>query len=160
MAYAVFDPREDFRNKVGTSHFLYDADVSCVSVSNDIEDTIWVPMLFPSEVRGHGEMYPMPFIEMVLVSSTGETHNIGGDRRYDTALIDFNLYFTDVDGLTPYTFEKDVLNKIYNSTVSYRNIVSSCTFIEPIQVREITEFNENKQLVYHYVITCRGIQYQ
>jgi len=159
MTYTAYDPREYIRQTVGTSKYLYDNDYYCVYVTDNNDDTVYIPLLFPYEARTQ-EMFPMPFIELTMVVATGETHNIGGDVRRDEFLIDFNLYFTETDNITPQTFEKSVLDYIYNKIVTNRYSISTCTFIEPMSSREILELDDNKEVVFHYVITCRSMRYQ
>ena len=93
MAYSSLDIRETLRNAIGTSYYMNEQDVLCVTVTDDYNDTVYIPLLMPSEARS-GNVFEMPFIEMNIVDMPSRYSNIGGDIRYQEVYIDFNLYYT------------------------------------------------------------------
>jgi len=107
----------------------------------------------PSEVRTQ-ELYPMPFIEMNLVTQPVRVHNVQGDVREQEAYIDFNFYYTDTDNVDSTTFGKIVCDEIVNKIMTYRHDVSSCSWMEVVNDgREIIETDgSGKQVVFHRVV--------
>jgi hypothetical protein len=151
MPYEAFDPRTEIRDMIGYTRYIEGQDRSTVSVNNDVNDIVYVPLLMPDEVRG-GIMPSMPFIEMTQITSPAETHNIGGDVRFMKSFIDLNIYYTKDRYITPHVFGKNISDEIVNKIVENR---SSCSFMfmEIINDgREIIEDVDGKQIVFHKVV--------
>jgi len=158
MTYKSFDPRINIRNKIGYSiDFNHDdVDESTISVTDSYSDTVFLPLLMPSEVRT-SELYPMPFIEMTLVSSPCFLHNIGGDIREQEAYIDFNIYYTDTDNIDATSFGKTVADELVLQLMTYKNSVSTVSELEPVDDgREIIETDgTGKQVVFHRIVKVK-----
>ena len=158
MAYSSLDIRETLRNAIGTSYYMNEQDVSCVTVTDDYNDTVYIPLLMPSEARS-GNVFEMPFIEMNIVDMPSRYSNIGGDVRYQEAYIDFNLYYTNTDNITPETFGKAVFDELIDRLVSNRSSISGVMVVEVISDgREIIE-NDGKTIVFHRVLTIKANNY-
>ena len=63
----AFDPRVYIRNQIGYTKYMDREDRSTVSVVDDRNDKVYIPLYLPGEVRT-GDLPTMPFIEMVLVT--------------------------------------------------------------------------------------------
>lgn len=153
MAYYSFDPRQDLRATIGTllDYNTDGVDEYVISVTNDYNDTVYIPLLMPAETRS-GEPYPMPFVEMVLVSSPAKVHNIAGDIREQDAYIDMNIWYTNQDTLTAYNFGKTVADKIVDLVMIYRYSTPSSCWCEVLD--DGREMNEDvgKKVVFHRVV--------
>lgn len=166
MTWNAFDPRTNLISSIGYRYdFNFDdIDESCVSVTypslGKKGDTCYIPMFQPDEVRT-GELPIFPFIEITLVSSPKQTHNIGGDTHLRECYFDFNLYIVDNDYITVKEMAPLIRSEIANRIATYRASVSKCTFVEVINDgREIIEsYDGGKQKVFHYVMECYAIDY-
>jgi len=154
MSYFSFDPREDIRNTIGYKlDFNHDnKEESVLTVHDDYNEDIYIPLLLPEETRT-GEVYPMPYIEMLLVSSPANVHNCQGDVREQKAYIDFNIWYTNQDNISSTTFGKKIADKIIDEIMLCRCSVPSVYWMEVINDgREIIEPEINNQVVFHRVV--------
>lgn len=152
MALYSFDPRENIRTAIGYTKYVYDEDRSTVSVTDDWDDTLFIPLYLPGEVRT-GDMPNMPFVEMTLITTPVNTWNIGGDVKEQDCYIDFNIYYTDTENITATTFGRTVANELVDKIIESRSSVASCYFMEVVNDgREIIEQVEGKQIIFHRVL--------
>lgn len=153
MAYYSIDPRKDIKDTIGyTLDYNNDnVDESVVTVVDDYGDNVYLPLLLPEQTRA-GKIYPMPFIEMQLVTSPGQVHNVQGDVREQKAYIDFHIWYTNTDNISACTFGKKVSDKIVDLIMIYRHSVPSLMWMEVINDgREIIE-EVNNQVVFHRIL--------
>ena len=117
-------------------------------------------MYLPGECRT-GELPPMPFIELSMITSPAEAHNIGGDVRFTTAYIDFNIYYADTDEIVATEFGKTVADEIVDKVTQNRCSVTGTYFVEVINDgREIIESDtKGKNVVFHRVVETKIINY-
>lgn len=152
MSYTSSDIRIQIRDTIGYDRYMYENDMSTVSVTDNWGDPVYLPLLLPSEVRGD-DLPPMPFIEMVLISSPASNLNIGGDVRNMDVYMDFNIYYVDKPNITASLFGKQVSDEIIDKITSYRNSVPSSYYVEVINDgREIIEQEQGKSVVFHRVL--------
>jgi len=153
MGYTAFDPRVAIREAIGYTQYINDTDISTVSVEDSWGDTVYIPLWLPGEVRS-GNIPEMPFIEMKLVSSPASPLNIGADRREQDCYLDFHLYYTNTENITPTIFGKAVADEIINLITTNRCAVSSVSFMEVIN--DGLEYSEsgsdNTTIIFHRVI--------
>lgn len=152
--YYSFDPRWDIRETIGTKidYNTDDVDEYCLPVLDDYRDTIYVPLFTPGETQAE-DPYPMPFIEMLLVSSPARVHNVQGDVREQDAYIDFNIWYTNTDNISSVSWGKKVSDKIVDSIMTYRHSVTSTHWVEVVNDgREIIENPTGKQIVFHRIV--------
>ena len=156
ISYWSFDIRDNIRNKIGTARDVDgdDQDELTISVVDDWNDTIYIPLFVPADVRT-GEMPNMPFVEMTMVDTPVRTHNVQGDVKFQEAYIDFNIYYTNTDHISATTFGRVVADEIVSKITDNRHSVPSCYFCEVINDgREIIEsYNEGKSVVFHRVVS-------
>jgi len=153
MSYTSFDPRAAIRSQIGYTRYIDDADYSTVSVTDDWDDPVYVPLLLPGEVRT-GDMPEMPFIEMTLITSPASAMNIGADVREQDCTIDLNVYYVDTDRITPTTFGATIANEIVDKITNNRCLVSGCSFVEVVNDgREyLEEYEDGKSVIFHRVV--------
>ena len=153
MAYYSMDPRKAIKDTIGyTLDYNNDnIDESIVSVNDSYGDAVNIPLLLPEETRS-GKVYPMPFIEMLLLTSPGRVHNVQGDVREQKAYIDFHFWYTNMDNISGCTFGKAVADKLIDLIMVHRHSVPSVMWMEVLNDgREIIEEMEN-QVIFHRII--------
>jgi len=154
MSYDSLDLRSTIRSQIGYTRYVDRVDRSTVSVDDDRGDKVFVPLLLPGEVRT-GDLPNMPFIEMVLVSSPASVANIGGDVREQDCYIDFNIYYTNTDHITPSIFGKTIADEIIDKITENRSSITGSYFVEIVNDgREIIEVEEGKSVIFHRVLEC------
>lgn len=159
MSYSSSDIRERIRNRIGSTRYINNDEVSTISVTDDYDDLVYIPIYLPSECRT-GDMKPFPFVEMTLVTSPTKATDIGGGVRDMDVYMDFNIYYTDTENITATTFGKTVSDKIIDRITTYRSSTPSSYFVEIINDgREILEQEEGKQVVFHRVLECHVKNY-
>ena len=161
MAYYSFDPRVDIRNQIGYTRYVHGDDRSTVSVTDDLDEIIYIPLYLPAEVRT-GELPNMPFVEMTLISSPASSISIGGNVREQDCYIDFNIYYTDTENITATEFGKTVANEIVDKITDNRSSVGSTYFVEVINDgRELIEpAEQGKKIVFHRILEVHCKNYQ
>jgi len=155
------DVRERVRNQIGTV-WDYDSDgidEYCITVSDDFNDTLYIPMYLPAEMRG-GEVPYMPAIEMLMVSSPETSMDVSGKIKFQESYFDFHLYYpNNLDNISGTTFGRLVADEICQKIHTNRASVSSNYFVEVINSGfEIVE-PSSEGVVFHRVIECKAINY-
>lgn len=161
ITYYSFDPRWDIRETIGykTDYNNDNVDEYCINVNDDYGDTVSVPLFTPGETQA-GEPYPMPFIEMVLISAPAQAHNFTGDVRQQEAYIDFNIWYCNTDNISSVSWGKKVSDSLVDSIMTYRHSVTSTHFVEVINDgREIIENPTGKQIIFHRIMEVHVIKY-
>jgi len=153
LTYSAFDPRSAIRSQIGYERYMNDDDRSTVSVTDDWDDTVYLPLYLPGEVRT-GNMPEMPFIEMTLITSPSKPMNIGADIRDQDCYMDFHIYYTNTDHITPTTFGKTIADEIVDKITANRCSVTGVAFMEVINdSREFLEEYENgKSVIFHRIV--------
>jgi len=147
-----FDPRVTIREQIGYTKFIQGSDRSTVSVSDDRDDPRYLPLYLPGECRT-GNLVTMPFIEVTLMTSPQKTINIGGNKKLVETYLDFHIFYTDMDNITPTTFGKDIADELCDKIFDNRCSVPNCTWMEVINGgRELPIENDGKQVVFHRVV--------
>ena len=155
----AFDPRVYIRNQIGYTKYMDREDRSTVSVVDDRNDKVYIPLYLPGEVRT-GNLPVMPFIEMVLVTSPAVTMDIGGGVKEQEAYLDFNIYYTNTEHITASEFGKTVADEIESKILTNRSSVSYTYFVEVVNSgREIIEAEEGKQVIFHRVLEIKCKNY-
>jgi len=165
MVYNAFDPRRDIITSIG---FSYDVDgdgtdESCISFAypdgEQTGDTCYVPLFMPSESRT-GELPNTPLIELTLVDAPGRVHNVQGDVRFDEAYIDMHIYASNTDEIYQMkTWMPVCKNEIINRVMTYRNTVSNCSWVEPIDTGREQFEQTGKKVIFHHIITLYANNY-
>ena len=162
IVFSSFDPRDDIRGQIATEKDIDNDNVDeyVISVTDNWNDTVEIPLLFPAEART-GDMAEMPFIEMVLVNQPATTRNVGGDVKYQEAYIDFNIYYANTDNISAGTFGRKVADELVNLITTNRSSVSDTYFIEVINNgRELFEHDSSgKIVVFHRILEVRVDNY-
>jgi hypothetical protein len=153
------DIRTRIRDTIGYAWEVDGDDVSTVSVKDDYDDVVYVPLYLPGDVRT-GDLPEMPFIEMTMVNAPHTTLNVGGDVDFVETYFDFNIYYVSQDGISATTFGRTVADKIVQLLDTYKLSVTSSYFIDVLNSgREIIE-DYSGSPVFHNVVEVRAINYQ
>jgi len=154
---SAFDPRTAIRTAIGYERYVNGVDRSTVSVSDDRDDTVYIPLLLPHEVHT-GDVPEMPYVEMKLMNVPSYTENIGGDVHFTEAYIDFDIVFTDQDHITPSTFGANVTSEILDKVMENRHSITNCIFAEVVNDgREIYERISGYPIVFHRLLELKCI---
>ena len=142
MTYYDIDIREHLRQTIGTVYDYDDdgTDEYCITVTDDYNDTVYLPMFLPGEARS-GDFEYMPFIEITLTASPTELHNTQGDVNYLQGYFDLHIWYTNTDNITPTVFGRQVASALVQSITSYNKSVTSSYIVEVIDSGK--EINEN-----------------
>jgi hypothetical protein len=92
----------------------------------------------------------MPYLEMLLVTSSYEPHDIGATTRKMEALIDVHIWFTDTDNINRTTFAKLIKDKMQD-LVRINQSTTSGIFFMNIENDHLVPEQNARQIVYHYV---------
>ena len=154
VTYNAYDPRWDIREKIGfkVDYNNDDVDEYVINVLDDNNDVVSIPLLIPGETQG-SDLYNMPYIEMVLISAPANIHNVTGNVREQEAYIDFNIWYTNTDNITPNKFGYTAASRVVDLIMTYRHSVTSVDLLEVIdEGREIIEHPTGKQPSFHRVL--------
>jgi hypothetical protein len=145
------DLRSHLRSIIGYNWEVDGDEVSTVSVKNDADDWVYLPLLLPSEART-GTLPELPFIEMTLVNAPSYTRNVGGDVNMNECYLDFNIYFVETDDISASSFGRTVCDKIVQLLDTYKTSVTSAYWVDVLNSgREILE-EISGSIVFHNVV--------
>ena len=153
MSYTVLDPREEIRQAIGTE-WDYDQDGNnewCLSITDDLNDTVYVPIFFPDECRTEDLDY-FPYIEMKLMTSPAVTHHVGGSVKWQDCYIDVSLFIANQDNITPHLFKDSVFDEIVDGVTTNRSSVTGTYFVEVVNDGFENIEYYGKLIVFHYVL--------
>jgi hypothetical protein len=158
--YNSFDPREKIRTKIGYSHYMNGHQESTVSVTDNENTVVYLPLLFPDEARGQ-DSREMPFIEMTLMSQPCTTHNISGDAHIEESYVDLHIYYTNTDNITPNVFGKAVADEIVDKITQNRHDVNGTVWIEVINKgrEQFEQAINGTMIVFHRIIEVYCVNY-
>ena len=161
MAFTGFDPRDDLIASF-TNDVDYDRDGNtekCVQPTNDIGDTVNVPVLCVEESR-LGDIPYLPLVEVMLVALPSHATNLG-TRRFNDAIIDFNIYVQNDEHITVKDFIQSIANTIVNGITTYNRNSTFSNFLHAEIMGDgrliLEEVGSN--IVFHKVISVRAIRY-
>jgi len=161
MTYNSYDPRKLIRDTIGTYWWTQEEGTcTVVTVTDRNHDTVRVPLRLAEEFKAES-LDEFPAIEMSLVNTSYEPHDIAAGTRKREAYIDLNLYFTDTDNIDRTKFGKDVMDKLQDLVRSNHCTFGNNTnrmFVNIEDVRYIEE-PQAHQVIYHYVCTIYAIHY-
>jgi len=159
MAYVSFDPRSVIRT-ILSSNLDVDNDgvmerVLVVTLSGDRVYNI--PIYFSEEVKSE-ELPTLPFLELEMVETTYEPHDIGASTRKMESRIDIHIYFPDLDGIDRTTFAQEIKNRMHDLIRTSQSTTSGITFMNIENDVLIPETN-GRQVIYHYVARIYALYY-
>ena len=160
MVHTSHDPRKIYREAIGIEIEDLDADKSlyCIRIEIDDLDDIDVPMYLSTEIKTE-ELPTMPFIELHLLTSPSEPHDIGATTRKKEARIDIDIWYTDTDNIDVTSFGKQVADALCNLTRVNQCSVSDIDFMNITnEGRELIE-TRGRQVVFHLVLELYVLYY-
>jgi len=167
MAYTSFDPRDDLIASF-TSDIDYDRDGTtekCIAVihsainGNITGKTINIPVLCVDKSRV-GTLPYLPIVEVTIVTTRSNATNLG-QTRYNEALIDFNLYVQNMQGITIKDFTKAVLDTIVNGITTFNRTSTFTNFLhaEVSNDGRIIIERVGDNIITHKVLSVRANRY-
>jgi len=160
MAYTSFDPREGFRQGLGTTH--YDADQNleyCITVTDDSSATVYIPIYLTEEVKS-ANLPNMPFMEMHIPpgGTHYEPHDVAAATRKIESFIRIHIYFTDLDNIDRTAFAKKIKDELHDLVRSNQSTTTGITFMN-VEDDGLTPEMNGRQVVYHYEATLYCLYY-
>lgn len=152
MTFNVLDPRKKIRDYITTEADLFNTGSTqhILSIQDIAGNSYQIP-IYLSEQSKSNIIPPLPFVELGLLDSSAEPHDIGASTRRCEAIIDVNVYWTVMDEFE----ENDIFgllisNKFYDSVRSNQcKILGKDTFINIRRTGRVLIENYGKQIVYH-----------
>lgn len=154
------DPRENIRETIGTSKAInpdswdeqYVITVTADGIDYDIP-------IYLSEESSSLEEPPFPFIDLNIMNTTYEPHDVAASTRKMESYIDVGFWFTANDEYDPATLGKAVMDKLQDLI---RTEQESCNFnAHFVNIRNVKLMRDGngKQAIYHYVIEIYALYY-
>lgn len=150
MAHEAFDPRKTVRTKIGTD-WLFDGIVrKCINVTGSGGDTIHVPMYTREEKE---ILCPtMPFIVIDLLGIPAIPHNIRATVRQHSALLSFDITYTDDDGMDVDTFGKKVADEIVDLTRTNQCSTTGINFYNVNNQGRLHVEGRCEEVIFHWIM--------
>lgn len=155
-----FDIRSAVISQIGYSWDVDDdgTNESCVSVTDNVNDTVYIPLYLPGESRTES-LPELPLIEVTLVDSPSDISGVD-HAIHNECYFDFNIYFTNTDNIDAGTFGKTVSDEICQLIYDNYTSVASVYFVKVLNSgRELFE-QEGKKTIFHRVVECYGMNYK
>lgn len=160
MTYTSFDPRVSFRDNLGETKYDEDLEeISCVTITDGENNTIKIPIYLSEEIKAE-ELPKMPLMELHIPpgGTHYEPHDVGAATRKITSFIIINIYFTDMDNITPQEFAKAIKDKLHDLVRSNQSTTTGITFMN-IEDDGMEPEERGRQVVYHYQATLYCLYY-
>lgn len=155
---SAYDPRKLIRETIGTERFINNEDTYTITVTNDRNDNVYVPLYLPYEVHRTNPP-PLPYVEMKLMSVPAKSWNIGGDVHHSESYIDFDVTFVPRTGIIDNDFGRDVANKIVDSIMENHSDIG--LNIEVVNDgREQFQGTDGRHVIYHWILELYSKQVQ
>jgi len=159
MAYEAFDPRKSIRETIGTEWDIQkDGNTAyCFTVEDNTGDTVYIPMYLSEEVKAE-TLEAFPFIEMEIVDTTYEPHDVGATTRKMIGLINLHVYFTDTDNIDATSFALKIKNKLHDLVRTYQATFPNIYFAN-VENDAYDRETDGTQVVYHYTAILYALWY-
>lgn len=160
MAYVSFDPREGFRQGLGTAHYDVDQNLEyCIPVTDNSSATVYVPIYLSEEVKSE-DLPNMPFMEMHIPpgGTVYDPHDVKAATRKAESFIKIHIYFTDLDNIDRTKFAKKIKDKLHDLVRNNQSTTTGITFMN-VEDDGLTPEMNGRQVVYHYEATLYCLYY-
>ncbi len=149
VPYSTFDPRFGIMDYLTTERD-FDGKIShTINVENEKGDNEFIPIYLTEQSKS--DVVPsLPFIELGLIDSKKEPHNVVATKRKNIALIDVNIYWQKMDELDASDYGKIISQQIcYLIRFNRCNILGTDVFIYCRKIGKVFIEKYGKQVVYH-----------
>lgn len=154
----AYDPRKLIRQTIGTQKYINGEDTYIITVTNDRDDTINVPLYLPSEIYDETPP-PLPYIEMRLMTVPGKSWNVGGDVHVSEAYMDFDITYIPRTNVIDTNFGEKVADKLLDSIVSDHCDVGM--YMEVINDgRETFQGSDGRKVIFNRIVEVYSKQIQ
>ena len=158
VTITAYDPRKLIRETIGTEKYINGEDTYIITVTNNRNDTIDVPLYLPPEVHDNTPP-PLPYVEMKLMSVPGKSWNIGGDVHVSEAYMDFDITYIPRTNVIDTDFGEKVADTILDSIVSDHSDVG--LYMEVVNDgRETFEGTDGRKVIYRRIMEIYSKQIQ
>jgi len=157
MSYTSFDPRDIIRKTIGDAipNIKEDIITYNITVTDELGDTVRVPMLLSEEVRNEN-LPEMPFIEIFNVTETYKPRCPSGTIREKRCFMDFTLHFIETDRIKAINFKKKILNVLHNSTRTYQSVTAGVWWYTILDTKNIKS-DDGKQVYFELIISIYAL---
>ncbi len=160
MVYESFDPREAYREYIGT---VWDTNHDgkpdyCITITVR-DDTTYLPMYLSEEVKSE-DLPRMPYIEMELPpgSTTYEPHDVKASTRKMESYIVMHIYFTDTDNIDRTEFAKQIKDRLHYLTRTNQSTTPGIVFMN-IEEDGLVEETDGRRVIFHYIAILYCLYY-
>ena len=155
MTFSSYDPRKIIRSTIGTTGYTDDDDTYYyLSVTDDVSDTVKVPIYMGEEVKS-GSLPNMPYITFRSMTTRYDVGDVGGRIYEHYAYIDAMVEFTDMENIDRTSFGKKIIDELVDKVRTYQSIITGVQFLDIIGVRQF-DVPYGHQVVYTYVVELRA----
>jgi len=151
MTYSAFDPRKAIRTAIKNANWFVNGKVEeCILITNDKGNLQHVPMFVAEEVAV--KCPPYPYIEINLLSTPAEPHNIRATVRKHKCLVSFDIKFTDDDNNNVASFGKKVADAVVHQTRTYQCTTAGVDFMNVDNQGRIHIENDCENVILHWIL--------
>lgn len=161
MSYNTFDPRQNIIDTIGTDWWdESQQEYKTINVLDNSNATVRIP-LKKSELVSTESLSEMPFIEVKMVETLYDPHDVGSASRKEEAYLDLDLYFADTDNIDCAAFGKKVLDKLQNEFRAHECDFSNNydMFVTITNIGQRRDDRESRQVIFHIIATVYCIRY-
>jgi len=153
------DIRTHLIDTIGYDWEIDGVEVSTVSVTDSINDIVYVPLYLEEYMLAYQPRLPFVYLKNVVTTET--TQNIGGNTKRKEGIIDCNIVYTHQDNLSAGTFGITVADKICQLILLYRASTTSAYHVEVTGTTDYYEFSPSGKIdAFHKVVSLKYINYQ
>ena len=158
--YTSFDPREAFRQNLGTEHYDDDGKLTyCITVTDEDGQTVYIPIYLSEEIKTE-ELPCLPCMEMYIPpgGTTYEPHDVAASTRKMESFIKIYIWFTDTDNIDVTTFAKLIKDQLHNLVRNNQSSTTGITFMN-IEDDGLNSETKGRQVLFHYEATLYCLYY-
>jgi len=161
VTYTSFDPREGFRQGLGTQ---WDVDGNgklewCIRITDKTGEPVYVPIYLTEEIKSE-DLPDLPYVEMHIPpdGTHYECHDIKARTRKIESEIKVHIYFADLDNIDRTLFAKKIKDEFHNMVRNNQSTTTGITFMN-VQDDGLDPETDGRQVIFHYVATLYCLYY-
>lgn len=155
MAYEAYDPRDDIREKIGTSLYNFELEETYygIQIFNSFGEPVNIPIYDREDVLSR-EQPKLPYISMSLARVYNEPHNIAASVRKFIAYVDLSVIYTAMEHIDLKDFGVKIKNELHDKIRTYQATTNDIFFMN-IESERYIDTVEPRQVVFHYILTLK-----
>jgi len=161
MTHESFDPRESFRQNLGTSKYDDDGNqfYNLSGVTDKHNRPIDIPIYLSEEIKSEN-LPNLPYMEMHIPpgGTVYEPHDTAAATRKVESFIRIHIYFADLDNIDRTKLAKKIKDRLHYLVRSNQSTTTGITFMN-VEDDGLNEETDGRQVVYHYEATLYCLYY-